>query len=479
MFESLLGKIPIAADEPPADRNRRRRTIIVKDVLYVYAAYTISILITVVARFIELTGISYAVLAWLFLWVTVVTAVFAAIALARKSVSTRFARGHYAGQFAVWLATYAVWLFNLGAIRSAGLLFALMAMAFLLPNANLFESYLLAASIAIVQAGVSTFALLYSYQPGSLLKELFYTLCFVPAALFISFLAGQYDRQREKTRQARVQATAARDVLWKVIRKTADAGGDTLHDALYLANLIFEYCGAEGGCLFVLDRENRQLDMVFSKMEKSSVSLGALISSAGEALRGEDQPVDKENVPVADDTTPFNIVFGDDRGYAGVCCLIQPSMIGSVPDHEMAVIREILSRAAEVLSRSPLHSEPSGNGREEKTVLTASAVEKIEKAVVYIRENFTSDISRDGLASHLDISPNYFGKLFAEYTGKKMNDYIIDLRIDEAVKLLRDTDRQVIDIAFAVGFNNLRTFNRAFSKNLSMTPQEYRKSERK
>ncbi len=60
-----------------------------------------------------------------------------------------------------------------------------------------------------------------------------------------------------------------------------------------------------------------------------------------------------------------------------------------------------------------------------------------------------------------------------------MNDYIIDLRIDEAVKLLGDTDRQVIDIAFAVGFNNLRTFNRAFSKKLYMTPQEYRRSGQK
>ena len=94
MFESLLGKIPIAADEPPADRNRRRRTIIVKDVLYVYAAYTISILITVVARFIELTGISYAVLAWLFLWVTVVTAVFAAIALAKRVLTDFRARAN-------------------------------------------------------------------------------------------------------------------------------------------------------------------------------------------------------------------------------------------------------------------------------------------------------------------------------------------------------------------------------------------------
>ncbi|HOT47209.1 MAG TPA: AraC family transcriptional regulator [Spirochaetota bacterium] len=484
MFDNLLMKIPVPGDEPAADRNRRRRGIIVKDTLYVYSAYTISILITVLARYIELTAVSFAALAWLFLWVTIVTVVFAAIARARDTVTPRFARSHYTGQFIVWLATYAVWTYQIGTIRSAGLLFALMAMAFLLPNSNLFESYLLAASIAVVQASVSVYALLYANQPGSLVKELLYILCFFTAAIFISFLAGEYDRQREKIRQARVQAAAARDVIWKVIRKTADGGGDTLHDALYMVNLVFEYCGAEGGCLFVLDQEHRQLDLVFSKLEKDSVDLDDVERTAALAmgLKGHDRQDggtdEAAEDPAQNIDAPFCIVFEANRGSAGVCCLIQPAMIGEIPDREMAVIREILSRSADVLSHSPLHGGPSGNGREEKTVLTASAVEKIEKAVAYIRENFTSDISRDGLASHLDISPNYFGKLFAEYTGKKMNDYIIDLRIDEAVKLLRDTDRQVIDIAFEVGFNNLRTFNRAFSKNLSMTPQEYRKSER-
>ncbi len=483
MFKYLLEKISIPSDESPADRNRRRKAIIVKDTLYTYAAYTISILITVVARYIELTGMSYGAVARLFLWVSLVTVVFIAIALARGSVSPRFATGHYTGQFAVWLATYAVWIYHIGAIRSAGLLFALMAMAFLLPNSNLFESYLLAASIAVVQATVSACALLYAYQPGSLVKELFYTLCFFPAALFISFVAGQYDRQREKAQQARMQAAAARDVLWKVIRKTADGGGDTLHDALYLVNLIFEYCGAEGGCLFALDPKKRQLDLVFSNLEKTSSGMAAIVRSAEKAAaldgprRQDDGAVTgEEDHPWTDDAALFCIVFEPGRGSAGVCCLVKAAMIGTVPEGEMAVIRDILSGCAGVLSRSPIHDEPSGPGREDKTVLTASAVEKIEKAVAYIRENFTSDISRDGLASHLDISPNYFSKLFAEYTGKKMNDYIIDLRIDEAMKLLRDTDRQIIDIAFAVGFNNLRTFNRAFSKNIAMTPQEYRKS---
>lgn len=468
MLQNLRSIARYGSTDPAPDRNERRRSIVVKDTLYVYSAYAITILITLAARSIDLTDMAYPVLAGLFLWASAVTAVFIAVAASKKTVTPRFARAHYTGQFAVWLLTYAFWIYHIGAIRSAGLLFALMAMAFLLPSSNLFESYLLAASIALVQAFVSVYALHYAGQPGSLVTELFYILCFFPAALFISFLAGQYERQREKARRARVQAAAARDAIWKVIRKTADAGGDTLHDALYLVNLVFEYCGAAEGCLFVLDTGRGRLDPVFSRLEKNSAGAAALMAAA-ETAAGLREPE-----PGGD--AVFCVAFMPTRGSSGVCSMVSPRMIGSVAEPEMKEIGAILSRCAGVLSRSPLQGEPSETGREEKTVLTASSVEKIEKAVAYIRENFTSEISRDGLASHLDISPNYFGKLFAEYTGKKMNDFIIDLRVEEAMKLLLATERQIIDIAFEVGFNNLRTFNRAFSKNLSMTPQEYRKS---
>ncbi len=470
MLQNLRAITRYDSTGPAHDRNGRRRSIVVKDTLYVYCAYIITILITLAARSIDLTDISYTVLAGLFLWASALTALFIAIAASKKTVTLRFARAHYTGQFAVWLFTYAFWIYHIGAIRSAGLLFALMAMAFLLPNSNLLESYLLAASIALVQAFVAAWGIHFAGQPGSMVTELFYILCFFPAALFISFLAGQYERQREKARRARLQAAASRDAIWKVIRKTADAGGDTLHDALYLVNLVFEYCGADGGCLFAMDAERGRLDPVFTKLEKNSARAAALMAAA-ETAAGLREPEPGGN-------TIFCVAFMPARGSSGVCSMVSPRMIGSVEERELEEIRAILSRCAGVLSRSPVHGEPSETGREERTVLTASSVEKIEKAVAYIRENFTSEISRDGLASHLDISPNYFGKLFAEYTGKKMNDFIIDLRVEEAMKLLRSTDRQIIDIAFEVGFNNLRTFNRAFSKNLSRTPQEYRRSGR-
>ena len=77
------------------------------------------------------------------------------------------------------------------------------------------------------------------------------------------------------------------------------------------------------------------------------------------------------------------------------------------------------------------------------------------------------------------MSPNYFGKIFRDYTGKKMSDFITELRIEDALDLLTNTDERIIDIAYSSGFENLRTFNRAFLSKTGMTPQQYRGNSQK
>jgi AraC-like DNA-binding protein len=107
--------------------------------------------------------------------------------------------------------------------------------------------------------------------------------------------------------------------------------------------------------------------------------------------------------------------------------------------------------------------------------ITIQTEEKIKQAAEYLRNNYLRDISREGLAASLDISPNHLGKFFKIYTGKKINEYISDLRIREAAKRLRENKNEnVINIAFSVGFESLSTFNRAFLKIMGITPSEYK-----
>ena len=88
--------------------------------------------------------------------------------------------------------------------------------------------------------------------------------------------------------------------------------------------------------------------------------------------------------------------------------------------------------------------------------LTESAENKIKRIIQFIHENYTSDISREGLASAVDMNHNYMSRLFYRHTGKKVNEYINDLRIKKAVDLLKNPSNgvKIIDIALKVGFEN-------------------------
>ena len=100
--------------------------------------------------------------------------------------------------------------------------------------------------------------------------------------------------------------------------------------------------------------------------------------------------------------------------------------------------------------------------------------EKIQKVINYIHENYTFDISREGLAAAVGMNPNYFSSQFKEFTGRKINDYINELRVNEAMDRLKDKDVKIIDAALATGFDSLSTFNRAFRHCTGKTPTEYR-----
>lgn len=109
-----------------------------------------------------------------------------------------------------------------------------------------------------------------------------------------------------------------------------------------------------------------------------------------------------------------------------------------------------------------------------RKVVTDSTGEKLKNIISFINENYRSDISREGLAAAVGMNPNYFSGQFREFTGKKINDYINELRIREAMELLKQGNVKIIDVALATGFDSLSTFNRAFKSCSGKTPTEYR-----
>ncbi|TAL35742.1 MAG: AraC family transcriptional regulator [Spirochaetes bacterium] len=110
--------------------------------------------------------------------------------------------------------------------------------------------------------------------------------------------------------------------------------------------------------------------------------------------------------------------------------------------------------------------------------VSASTEDKLNKAIDYINANFNREISREGLASMLEINPDNLGRYFKLYTGEKLSDFVTKLRVDAAAHMLAETDATILNIAFEAGFENISTFNRAFWKVKSVTPSEYRKRHR-
>lgn len=99
----------------------------------------------------------------------------------------------------------------------------------------------------------------------------------------------------------------------------------------------------------------------------------------------------------------------------------------------------------------------------------------VRRALEYIRAEYMNEITVAKVAAHCGYSEYYTMKLFKQYTGESLVDYVNSYRLTVAGRLLRDTDDDVAAIAYDVGFNNVSYFNRQFKKQYEMTPREFRK----
>lgn len=96
-------------------------------------------------------------------------------------------------------------------------------------------------------------------------------------------------------------------------------------------------------------------------------------------------------------------------------------------------------------------------------------------AVEYIKKNYSQKISLEEIAEQGGFNMNYFSELFKKETGKTFTAYVTDIRMEEAKKLLRDTEIPVYEVAESVGYRDSKFFSQQFVKNVGIKPVEYRK----
>ena len=96
----------------------------------------------------------------------------------------------------------------------------------------------------------------------------------------------------------------------------------------------------------------------------------------------------------------------------------------------------------------------------------------------YCNENYQKPLSLTTLARDLHLNKYYISHIMSSKLNIGFNDYINSLRVSGACKMLVKTDSTITEISEAVGFNTLRTFNRAFSKQMGCTPSQYRQKKK-
>jgi len=99
----------------------------------------------------------------------------------------------------------------------------------------------------------------------------------------------------------------------------------------------------------------------------------------------------------------------------------------------------------------------------------------IANAVEYIKRNYASRLTLDGIAQHLFISKQYLCRIFKEGTGQTPGAYITFVRIEESKKLLRNPAINIIDIPELVGFVGQSYFTKIFKSETGSTPGQYRR----
>lgn len=98
------------------------------------------------------------------------------------------------------------------------------------------------------------------------------------------------------------------------------------------------------------------------------------------------------------------------------------------------------------------------------------------KILRFIFEHFQDNISNQDIAQHLGYHENYIQRVFKDFSGCSLRQFIIQLRLKYACSLLRNTNRSIFNIAIETGFGSISRFYKAFVDHYHKTPKQYRQN---
>lgn len=108
------------------------------------------------------------------------------------------------------------------------------------------------------------------------------------------------------------------------------------------------------------------------------------------------------------------------------------------------------------------------------TAKNSSDTEKINTVLQFIMENYTKEIYIEKIASKLNMSIASFSRYFKHHTRKTFSNYVTEIRIAHACRLLMEDNYNISEICYLSGFDSLSNYYRHFKKQVGLIPKEYK-----
>jgi len=109
----------------------------------------------------------------------------------------------------------------------------------------------------------------------------------------------------------------------------------------------------------------------------------------------------------------------------------------------------------------------------------STCLEIVKKVITFMEQNLYGDLDVQTICKNINYGKTYLSSIFKKFTGESMMQYYLKMKINEAKKLIRDTNYNYTEIANMLHFCNPHYFTTTFKRFQGMTPSEYSKIVRK
>lgn len=147
-----------------------------------------------------------------------------------------------------------------------------------------------------------------------------------------------------------------------------------------------------------------------------------------------------------------------------------PEIVGS----QRVADKTDLFRAAQAMARGP-----ENEGIYDAQYINRSAFRyyrRLRRVESYVEQNYSHPITLGDAARVACLERKYFSAFFRDKTGIRFRDWLACVRVIRAAELMRQNDHTITQVAHAVGFGDLRTFERTFKKFKGTTPRQFKKT---